>query len=198
MFTTAAKNAMLNAEGTTHLSLHSAWSATGANELSGGSPAYARKSAGLAAASSGSKALTAAVTFDVPGGGTVAAFVGRWTALTGGTFLGMTPVNGVEKPFSVDLTANTIKQVAHGFANGTMVVFIGGTPPGGLTEGTTYYVVNAATDTYQVAATAGGAAIDLTAEPSAGCRAAKLAPETYTSQGTLQIATSPALLNIDG
>ena len=54
MFTTAAKNAMLNAEGTTHLSLHSAWSATGANELSGGSPAYARKSAGLAAASSGS------------------------------------------------------------------------------------------------------------------------------------------------
>lgn len=197
MFTAAAKNAMLDAEGTTHLSLHSAWSATGANEISGGSPAYARKAATFSAASGGSKALSAPLTFDVPAGATVA-WVGRRTDLTAGTFLGMTPLNGVEKPISVDLTANTIKQAAHGYANDSKVVFVGGTPPGGLTEGTTYYVISAATDTYQVAATQGGAAIDLTAEPSAGCRAAQLVPETYGSQGTLQVAVSPALLNIDG
>ena len=198
MFTDAAKNAMLDAEGSTHLSLHSDWSATGANEISGGSPAYARKAATFDAASGGSKALSAPLTFDVPGGATVVAWVGRYTALTGGTFLGMTPLNGIERPISVDLTANTIKQAAHGYANDSRVVFVGGTPPGGLTVGTTYYVINAATDTYQVAATQGGAAIDLTAEPSAGCRAAQLVPETYNSQGTLQVAVSPALLSIDG
>lgn len=198
MFTTAAFNAMLDAEGTAYLSLHSAYSATGANELSGGSPAYARKAAVMASASGGSKALSAAVTFDVPGGGTVVAWVGRWAASPGGTFLGMTPLNGQEKPISVDLTANTVKQASHGYANGDQVVFIGGTAPGGLTAGTTYYVVSAATDTYKVAATVGGAAIDLTAEPTGGCMAAKLLPETYASQGTLQVNTSPALMSLLG
>lgn len=190
MFTDAAKNAMLDAEPSTHLSLHTDWSATGLNELTGGSPAYARKAATWNAAASASAALTAAVTFDVPGGTTVR-YVGRWTALTGGTFLGMSALNGTEKEFSVDLTANTIKQVAHGYSNGDQVVFLGGAPPGGLTEGTTYFVVSATTDTYQVAATSGGTAIDLTAEPAASCVASKIVPETYGSQGTLQITALP-------
>ena len=190
MFTTAAKNAMLDAEPSTHLSLHTAWSATGANEVTGGSPAYARKAATWAGAASASRALSAAVTFDVPAAATVR-FVGRWTALTAGTFLGMSAVNGVEKEFSVDLTANTIKEVAHGRVNTDQVVFVGGTPPGGLTEGTTYFVVGATTDTYQVAATSGGAAIDLTAEPTADCVVSKIVPEAYGSQGTLQITALP-------
>ncbi len=190
MFTTAAKNAMLDAEPSTHLSLHTAWSATGANELTGGSPAYARQAASWNAAASAEAALTAAVTFDVPASTTVQ-WVGRWTALTAGTFLGMSALNGAETEFSVDLTANTIKQVAHGYSNGAQVVFVGGTPPGGLTEGTLYYVVGAATDTYQVAATSGGAAIDLTAEPAAACVASRIVPETYGRQGTLQITALP-------
>lgn len=190
MFTDAAKNAMLDAEPSTHLSLHTAWSATGANEVTGGSPAYARKAATWNAAASASAALAAAVTFDVPAG-TTARYVGRWTALTAGTFLGMSALNGAEKEFSVDLTANTIKQVAHGYVNTDQVVFLGGTPPGGLTEGTTYFVVGATTDTYQVAATSGGAAIDLTAEPAAACVASKIVPETFGSQGTLQITALP-------
>ena len=190
MFTDAAKNAMLDAEPSTHLSLHTAWSATGANEVTGGSPAYARKAASWSAAASAIAALTAAVTFDVPAG-TTARYVGRWTALTAGTFLGMSALNGAEKEFSVDLTANTIKQVAHGYVNTDQVVFLGGTPPGGLTEGTTYFVVGATTDTYQVAATSGGAAIDLTAEAAAACVASKIVPETFGSQGTLQITALP-------
>jgi hypothetical protein len=193
MFATAAKNAMLDAEPTTHLSLHTAWSATGANEVSGGSPAYARQAATWDAASGAVAALSAPVTFDVPAATTVK-WVGRWTADTGGTFLGMSALNGAETEFSVDLTADTIKQVAHGYANGTRVVFVGGTPPGGLTEGTEYFVVSAATDTYQVAATAGGAAIDLTAEPAAACVASKVIPETYGAQGTLQVTTLPLAL----
>ena len=190
MFTDAAKNAMLDAEPSTHLSLHTDWSATGANEVTGGSPAYARKAATWDAAASAQAALSAAVTFDVPASTTVR-FVGRWTALTGGTFLGMSALNGSETEFSVDLTADTVKQVAHGYSNGDTVVFLGGTPPGGITEGTTYFVVGATTDTYQVATTAGGAAIDLTAEPAAACVASKIIPETYGAQGTLQITALP-------
>ena len=190
MFTDAAKNAMLDAEPSTHLSLHTDWHATGGNEVTGGSPAYARKAATWDAAASASRALSAAVTFDVPAATTVR-YVGRWTALTGGTFLGMSALNGTEKEFSVDLTANTVKQVAHGYTNGDQVVFLGGTPPGGLTEGVIYYVVGATTDTYQVATTAGGAAIDLTAEPAASCVASKIIPETYGAQGTLQVTALP-------
>lgn len=193
MFTTAAKNAMLDADLSTHLSLHTDWSATGANEVTGGSPAYARQASTWSAASSAARALAATETFDVPAATTVR-YVGRWTALTAGTFLGMSALNGTETEFSVDLTANTIKQVAHGYVNTDQVVFLGGTPPGGLTEGTTYFVVGATTDTYQVAATSGGAAIDLTAEPTAACVASKIVPETYGSQGTLQITALPLRL----
>lgn len=53
-------------------------------ELSGGSPAYARKAITWGAASNG--VITATVTFDVPSGATVAG-AGYHTALTGGTYL---------------------------------------------------------------------------------------------------------------
>lgn len=192
MFTDAARNAMISAEGTTHLSLHSAYSATGANELSGGSPAYARKAVSYGTASSGAKAQSANVAFDVPASASVR-FVGRWTALTGGTFLGMEAINGSELEFSVDLTAETVKAPAHGLANGDRVVFIGGTPPGGLVEGTEYFVISAATDTFQVAATAGGAAINLTSEPSARCVVSKIVPEAYGAQGTFTVNAGSTL-----
>ena len=79
----ATKNAMLNAEGTTHLSLHSAWSATGANELSGGSPAYARKAVTWTGAGA-VRSPSANLVFDIPAGATVTGWRG-FTALTGGT-----------------------------------------------------------------------------------------------------------------
>jgi hypothetical protein len=63
-------------------------STTGANEVAGGSPAYARKAAAWAAASGGSVALAATLpVFDVPAGTTVK-YVGLWSALTTGTFYG--------------------------------------------------------------------------------------------------------------
>lgn len=50
---------------------------------------------------------------------------------------------------------------SHGLSNGTPVVFsTSGALPTGITAGTTYYVINAATNTFQVAATAGGTAIN--------------------------------------
>lgn len=76
------------AGGIAYASLHSADpSTTGANEISGGSPAYARLAPTWNAASAGQRDLSADLTFDIPAGTTVA-YVGYWSALTGGTFYG--------------------------------------------------------------------------------------------------------------
>lgn len=89
----AAKNAMLNAldesqsAGADFMSLHTGNPGeNGASEVTGGSPAYARKGITWGAASGGSKALSAAVTFDIPAGTTVT-HIGLWDASSGGNFL---------------------------------------------------------------------------------------------------------------
>ena len=70
----------------THASLHAgAPGTTGANEISGGSPLYARKPLTWAAGAVDGT-VTASATFDVPSGVTITA-AGLWTALSGGTFL---------------------------------------------------------------------------------------------------------------
>ena len=91
IFVDAAKNTMLDALTISYASLHDGDPGTnGANEISGGSPAYARKAVTINAASSGSRALNADVTFDVPA--CTVMHVGYWTASTGGTFHGSDPV----------------------------------------------------------------------------------------------------------
>ena len=82
-FTDSAKNTMLDGLTVDACSLHSADpGSTGASEISGGS--YARQTPTFNAASGGSRALNADLTFDVPAGSTVA-YVGYWS---GSTFLG--------------------------------------------------------------------------------------------------------------
>jgi hypothetical protein len=76
----------------TYASLHTANPGdTGANEVSGGSPAYARKAINWNAATGGTIDDSTAPVFDVPAGTTVA-FVGLWDALTVGNFLGYADV----------------------------------------------------------------------------------------------------------
>ncbi len=188
MFTTAARNNMIAAEGTTHVSLHTAYSSTGSSEVTGGSPAYARKAQSFNSASSEAKTASTTPTFDVPASTTVR-FIGRWTALTGGTFLGMEANGGDEKEFAVDLTADTVLEPSHGRAADSKVVFYGDTVPAGLTEGTVYYVRSPATDTYQVSATAGGSAINLTGYPGRKCVVSTIVEEAFGAQGTLQLSS---------
>ena len=99
-YSTYLKNAWLNtlrnvsfSVATTYASLHSANPGnTGASELSGGSPAYARKAVAWNAATGGAMDdSTNGAVFDVPAGATVA-FVGLWDALTNGNFLGYADV----------------------------------------------------------------------------------------------------------
>lgn len=72
----------------TYVSLHSGDpGTTGANEITGGSPAYARKSATWGTPSNGSVSLSSSVQFDIPSGVNVSHF-GTWNAATSGSFVG--------------------------------------------------------------------------------------------------------------
>ena len=57
---------------------------------------------------------------------------------------------------------DTINITGHGETDGNIVVFDTINTTTGITKNTDYYVINATTDTFQIAATEGGAAIELT------------------------------------
>ena len=96
-YSVLAKNAMLNALGALagFVSLHDdAPGETGAHELTGGSPAYARKAITWNAAAAGVLDDSNQPTFDVPAGASVR-YVGLWSAATDGIWYGFDPVTTV-------------------------------------------------------------------------------------------------------
>lgn len=206
-YSTAGKNLMLNAlRGTapgapiTHVSLHSALpSDIGSDEITGGSPAYARKAVTFDAASAGAivKDATDPV-FDVPAAATVVA-VGFWSALTVGTFLGWAPVNGgsVDGVATVANAGDVFTSYGHGLANTDRIYLLptaGQALPGGLNSTTLYFVVGASADTFQVSLTSGGAAVAVSSDQEVYFQ--KIIPEVFGSQGTLTLDT--AALNLNG
>lgn len=85
----AAKNIGLDAIGDAILfmGLHNGDpSTTGANEIAGGSPAYARQPIDFNAAATGNLDSSLQPTFDVPA--TTVQYVSYWSAVTGGIFYG--------------------------------------------------------------------------------------------------------------
>lgn len=199
LLTNTARNLALEAldesvgAGARFFSAHTAWPGTsGTAELTGGSPAYARKAATWNAAASGSKALNAAVTIDVPALTTVK-FTGLWDALTAGNFLGIgiPGSGGLKVATTVDTAGETIQCPGHGFVNGDQVVVVqvGSLGlPGGLVEGTTYFVINATSDALQVSLTSGGAAVNITGVGSLFL--SRIVPEAFTGQGQFTIASA--------
>jgi hypothetical protein len=190
MLSDSCANGMLDNQfpsgaGNVYLSVHSAFSSTGASLLG------SKTSANFSAASGRSKALSANCDIAVTAGSTVR-WIGLWDA-TQATFRGMLP-NGSTGDFSfqVDVTNNKILCEAHGLANDDKVAFHGGTAPTGTTEGTVYWVVGvtpADPDTFQVSSTQGGAAIDITGQPAAGCAVSKIVEEVYAANGTHRVST---------
>ena len=89
-YSTNAKNSMLDHLGTeaVYASLHTDDPGdTGASEVTGGSPAYARKAITWNTADAGAMDDSNAPVFDVPSGTTVK-YVGLWSAVTSGTWYG--------------------------------------------------------------------------------------------------------------
>lgn len=158
-----------------------------------GSPVYGRKQGTFAAASDGVRALSSSLQFNVYTSITVR-WITRNNAETGGTQLSVQPNGGSEKVFSV-VGTDTIRCPAHGYANSTgpapsLVVFYGDGLPTGLTAGQTYHVVNAQTDTFQVATSAGGSAItNISTQPGVKCRLSKLVEAAYSGQGVFTLNT---------
>lgn len=191
MLTDAAVNSMLNAlfpagAGQVYLSLHTAYSATGAN-LHGN-----KTSANFSAASGRQKALSAAVDIAVAQGNTIK-WIGLWDS-SQATFHGMYPNGSTgDKTFQVDTANNRVYCENHGWSNDQKITFHGGTAPTGLTAGVTYFVINVTSgdpDYFQVAATQGGGAIDITGQAAAGCVVSSITEESYAGgAGTHRIAT---------
>lgn len=67
---------------------------------------------------------------------------------------------------TTDATLDTFTFTAHGLVNNQEVKFTG-TPPAPLVAGTTYFVRDAAANTFKVSATLGGAAVDITGTTAA-------------------------------
>lgn len=205
VLTDACKNAMLDsavaaAPGTAlFLGLHTTLGQSG-TEVTGGSPAYARKAITWNAAASGAKSITAAVTFDVPAATTVRN-IGLWSASTAGTLRAWSPAGATaRRAFTVTaagVTANTIDSPAHGYSAGQSVVFwptIGAALPTPLAEDTEYFVIAAGltTDVFSVSTTLGGSAVDITAIGDGDVQ--KFTPEVFAAQGTYQVTDFPISL----
>lgn len=200
-YASGGKNAMLNALGAlaTHASLHSGLPSDAGNvELTGGSPAYARKSLGAwGAAAAGSMDKNAAdPVFDVPAGDVVA--VGFWSAITAGTFYGWAPVNGgsISGVGTMANTGDVVTSYAHGLSNTWrvfLVAVVGSSIPTGVDGTTLYYVVGATTDTFQLSLTSGGAAVTVSADGELFFQ--RIIVETFGVQGTLTLDTLTLNLN---
>lgn len=184
MFTTAAKNAMLAALSADAASLHTGFpGTTGANEVTGGS--YARQAPSLGAAS-GEVRTASSNTWSVPGGTTVR-WVGYWS---GSNFIACAPNGGSPKEFMADPAADTIIVPNNGYSSGDAIVFYGATPPAPLVQGQLYFVRDLTTHTFKVAATSGGAAIDLTDYGSGGCQVSVIFQDEYASAGSHTISSA--------
>jgi hypothetical protein len=175
-----------------YASLHSAYSATGTSELSGGSPAYARQAVTWSSAAAGSKASASiASVFNIPAASTVA-FVGLWSAVSSGTFAGMGPAGAGTQYAGTCTNASPGVWTAPGsaYGNGQAVVLFNGagaTIPAAFTVGTIYYIVSAAGAAFSLSATSGGSAIN-TAGTGAGLVQA-ITPELYAGQGTYAVSS---------
>jgi hypothetical protein len=174
-------------------SLHTAYSATGANEVTGGSPAYARKALTWASAASNSKALSGTYTWNVPASTTVY-FVGFWDAVSGGNFQGMAPCgNASAYAFAAPSSTSVLLAPGSSYSAAQQVVVFatgGSTLPSGLTAGTVYWTKSPSGDSTQLSATSGGSAISLSSDGSGIIQV--VVPEAFGSQGTFLLSAGTA------
>jgi hypothetical protein len=104
---------------------------------------------------------------------------------------------GTAQAFVAKASTDTFTAIAHGLANGTKVRVwsVGLALPTGVSAYTTYYIVGTATDTFQLSATSGGSAIDITGNGS-GFIAVDNSQE-YRNGNTFQIAAGAVTISED-
>lgn len=186
MLTDAAREDAATAVGVTHLGLANSYpGADGeSNEEAGGS--YARQPTTPTITATGTISCA-----DGPFNFTVDGTIEWVTAhddLSAGEPKGILPLGGTELLYCVDVASNVFDAPGHGLSDDELVVFYTSVPAP-LTAGTKYWVVNATTNTFQVSATMGGAAIDITAQASDLFRArvSRIVPDSGTTGRTVSL-----------
>ena len=166
-------------------SLHTAFpGVTGASECSGGS--YARQAIAFGAAAAGVRTQSGACSFNVLD--ETVRWVGYWQA---GNWLYAAPAGGASpKNFIALPSSDTVYSPDHGWADTQKVALFNGTPPGGITEGAVVYVRDATTNTFKLALTSGGTAVNLTSAPSWGCVVAAITEYVYAGSGIFALESS--------
>ena len=196
-FITYAADYMLNQWAANHglyMSAHSAYSTSGAHELTGGS--YARVAVTWTSASANSLSLSTSYTINAPAGSTIA-WIGFWDASSGGNFQGMFPNagGGANYTFSAPSSTDILLAPGSGYAVTQPVVVLpsgGSVLPTGLTAGTVYYVSAPSSDSFKLSATSGGSAINLTADGSGYVQL--IIVQAYGSAGTFTV--TPGTLSL--
>lgn len=71
-------------------------------------------------------------------------------------------LDGTNAPVTFQQSGSTVTRTSHGYTNGNIISFASITTTTGITATQIYYVINATTNTFQLAATLGGTALTLT------------------------------------
>jgi hypothetical protein len=116
-----------------------------------------------------------------------------FTAVTAGTFLGMTIANAsATVPFEVNDTgtSNDVSSEVHGLSGDDRISFHptrSETLPTGIVEGTIYFVLTAGitANTFNVSATSGGAELDITSDGKGVYQIGT--PENFGGQGQYSV-----------
>lgn len=122
---------------------------------------------------------------------------GVWTASTGGTLRAIGFLDADPPILGTGAASDTITAPAHGLANDQRVRVLacpGAVIPTGLSEDTTYFVISVATDTFQLSATQGGAAVNITASGAAFFM--PFTPVTVATNATPEFAANALVIQI--
>jgi len=197
-YTTAGRNALLTSGkgGVTHVGAVTDIAGT---EVAGGS--YARQAVTWGAAASGAATNTGALTIPIPAGSTVVALA-YYDAVSAGNLLGVFPYGSagqVVDGVATVTAADTFTSNAHGLAADDRVfvaAVAGETLPAGLSATTLYYVraTGLTADTFTLATTSGGSAVDVTAAGELVWF--KTVPNTFASAGNLTVAIAAASIDL--
>jgi hypothetical protein len=169
----AARNDALDTMGAYQwLSLHTLYSTTGANEVSGGT--YLRQQITFDVAIDAAKTSLLPITFAALPLGDPIYWVGLWDDVSAGNFLGMSPAYST-LPYlfmcndTGDVGTGLFYSQSHPFVVDQQVAFfsgnIGTTLPDGIAEGLAYWVCETQTDYFQVSLTQTGGPLDPPADP---------------------------------
>jgi surface protein len=100
-------------------------------------------------------------------------------------------LSGTNAPIIFNASAGVVERTAHGYTNGMPVSFYAITSTSGVSEGFSYYVVSATTDTFKFATVVDGSAVAFTNDGTATLLPYKVAVFTITPQ------SGSSLVNVD-